>query len=117
MTDLPAGWHPQPKCERCARPHRPDLPCWKPSYSTKVCEQTYRAQGRACAECRRQGVTRRATTIDHVVPRMYGGGDEQRNLEPLCKPHNSSKGARHAAPHAEPEPVAGNGVKVSKRFA
>lgn len=106
----------QPECGRCHKRHRPELPCWKPPYSTAVSEQCYRANGRWCAECARRGTRRRATTIDHITARADGGGDEQRNLEPLCRSHNSAKGARTHAPYDDPDPVAGNGKQISERF-
>lgn len=106
----------QPVCATCRRPHRPDLPCWHGAYRRQVCEQVYRAKGRQCAECRRQGAQRPATTVDHVIARALGGGDEQRNLEPLCRRHNSEKGARTRLPYDEPAPIAGNGQPISERF-
>ena len=33
-------------------------------------------------------------TIDHIVPRCQGGGDELRNLAVACRPCNSRKGGR-----------------------
>ncbi len=106
----------QPRCDRCSRPHRPDLPCWTGHYRRRVCEQVYREKGRRCWQCRREGVDRRASTVDHVHARALGGGDEMRNLEPLCTPHNSAKGASSTSPYDPPAPVAGNGKPVSSRF-
>jgi 5-methylcytosine-specific restriction endonuclease McrA len=105
-----------PRCERCARPHRVDLACWTGHYRRTICEQVYREKGRRCWQCRREGKDAKAATIDHVIARARGGGDEMRNLEPLCVLHNSSKGAKHANPYGPEAPVAGNGEPVSPRF-
>lgn len=33
------------------------------------------------------------TDVDHIVPRSRGGSDDERNLQPLCKPcHNAKTG-------------------------
>lgn len=32
--------------------------------------------------------------VDHIVPRVLGGGDEDGNLQGLCRHHNRSKQAR-----------------------
>lgn len=42
-----------------------------------------------CAYC-----SRRATTIDHVVPRSLGGPDTWENLVAACEPCNTRKGSR-----------------------
>lgn len=31
-------------------------------------------------------------TVDHIIPRVEGGGDELENLQPMCAPCNSKKG-------------------------
>lgn len=35
-----------------------------------------------------------ATTVDHLVPRIRGGGDDFYNLLPACRSCNSTKGTR-----------------------
>lgn len=45
-------------------------------------------------ECFVPGCPRRADTVDHITPPMYGGDDSLENLRAACKPHNSSKGNR-----------------------
>lgn len=45
--------------------------------------------GNRCAACRRK----RTLTADHVVPLYHGGSDDISNIQPLCKPCNSRKGA------------------------
>lgn len=44
--------------------------------------------------CQYQGCTRRATTVDHVVPRCQGGRSTWGNLVACCKPCNTRKGGR-----------------------
>ena len=38
-----------------------------------------------------------ATTVDHIVPRVRGGGTEDSNLQSLCGFHNDAKGDRDDA--------------------
>lgn len=105
-----------PPCARCHRPHRVDLPCWEGRYRVRVCDQVYREKGRACWQCKREGKSTPARTVDHVLARARGGGDEMRNLEPACARHNSSKGAGNRNPYGPEPPIAGNGEPVSPRF-
>jgi len=68
-------------------------------------------------QCRREGKTTRAATVDHIRARMWmDSTDEQRNLEPLCKFHNSSKAGRDVSPYGPAPLVAGNGRPISARF-
>ncbi len=48
-----------------------------------------RRDGHVCAYCRG-----RADSIDHVLPRSRGGGDNWFNLVPACQPCNGLKGDR-----------------------
>lgn len=43
-----------------------------------------------CQICGRYG-----NSIDHIIPRSAGGGDEEWNLQCLCTPCNSAKGGRN----------------------
>ena len=52
-----------------------------------------RAQHGKCAYCRRN--MRDRFTVDHIIPIASGGSNDPRNLQLLCKPCNSSKGAKH----------------------
>jgi hypothetical protein len=52
--------------------------------------EVYERDGWACRHC---GGTD-DLTLDHVVPRSRGGGDEIENLQTLCRPCNSRKGTR-----------------------
>ena len=46
--------------------------------------------GKKCAICSDKG----NLTIDHIIPLKFGGKHEARNIQFLCQPCNSSKGAR-----------------------
>ena len=35
-----------------------------------------------------------ATTVDHIVAKVNGGTDEERNLQAMCRTHNASKGTK-----------------------
>jgi hypothetical protein len=44
--------------------------------------------------CQYEGCDRRATTVDHVVPRCRGGQSTWTNLVACCQPCNTRKGGR-----------------------
>jgi len=50
----------------------------------------YERDGHACLECG----TSDDLTLDHIYPWSLGGEDTEENLRTLCRPCNSSKGAR-----------------------
>ena len=61
-----------------------------------------------CAHCGKPS-TGSDRTVDHVIPKILGGGNDPRNLMPLCKHCNSSRASgeiipetyyRYAAPWA-----------------
>lgn len=50
--------------------------------------------------CVRCGATE-ALTLDHIIPRVYGGSNEQRNFQILCLPCHQLKSrdeVRHCSP-------------------
>jgi 5-methylcytosine-specific restriction protein A len=47
-----------------------------------------------CVACQREGRNTAATDVDHILPLRRGGTHDPRNLQPLCRPHHSSKTAR-----------------------
>jgi 5-methylcytosine-specific restriction endonuclease McrA len=70
-------WRPTPK------PSRPAIPA-------QVRVAVFARDGRACVECR----AGHDLTLDHIFPWSLGGPDTVENLRVLCRPCNSSKGAR-----------------------
>lgn len=52
--------------------------------------RVYERDGHACVAC---GSTE-ALSLDHIVPWSLGGSDDVDNLQTMCRPCNSSKGAR-----------------------
>ena len=62
---------------------------WKAGTKSLILEKT----GGLCARCGKPiPVTK--VTIDHFVPKYHGGGNDERNLLPLCKNCNKQKGSR-----------------------
>jgi 5-methylcytosine-specific restriction endonuclease McrA len=60
----------------------------KPPGWAKLRTATFARWGRQCWRCGAY-----ATTVDHVVPRVLGGGHELANLRPACRRCNYSTGA------------------------
>jgi len=56
----------------------------------KIRQRILQRDGYVCQMC---GVEE-ANSVDHIVPRLMGGGDEDWNLQTLCQSCNSSKGGR-----------------------
>lgn len=63
--------------------HRPKIP-------TATRYAVYDRDGWKCLHCG----TGEGLTLDHIVPWSLGGSDDMDNLQTLCQPCNSSKGAR-----------------------
>jgi 5-methylcytosine-specific restriction endonuclease McrA len=53
-------------------------------------EIIYKLFGRACLKCQ----TTENMSMDHVIPLAIGGLHDINNLQPLCRPCNSSKGTK-----------------------
>lgn len=53
--------------------------------------EQFEALGNICLKCGYVGVM----TVDHVLPVLLGGSSDISNIQPLCGPCNSSKGAKH----------------------
>jgi len=63
------------------------------SYTAQdIADLTLMQRGR-CAYCRTK-LTRKNRHIDHIQPISCGGSSDRTNLQLLCQPCNSSKGAR-----------------------
>lgn len=54
--------------------------------------EVYERDGYACVKCG----SRRQLSVDHIVPEIHGGPTEIGNLQTMCRPCNSKKGARKA---------------------
>lgn len=50
-----------------------------------------------CRTCAVTGRAVLAVTVDHILAKAMGGGDEETNLQPLCDPCHKAKTAREAA--------------------
>lgn len=46
-----------------------------------------------CSRCGGPGTQDDPLTVDHVVPRAWGGGDSPANLRPMHRSENSQRGA------------------------
>ena len=51
---------------------------------------------RLCAECDRQGLVGNGDELDHIVPLWAGGGNNQSNLQWLCRDHHKEKTKKEA---------------------
>jgi hypothetical protein len=63
---------------------------WRSKIPAELREAVYIRDGHACITC---GATE-ALSLDHIHPWSLGGEDTYENLQTLCMPCNSSKGAR-----------------------
>ena len=100
------------ECKQCGGPVRPSSVRvtadgqvrWDwPSYCSDLCrygESAHVSANRRAAVYERDGHRCRSCgaaeglTIDHIVPRSRGGLNGMENLQTLCRPCNSRKGAR-----------------------
>jgi hypothetical protein len=65
-------------------------PAWRPEIPPALRQRVYQRDGYACLWC---GATE-SLSLDHIHPYSLGGPDTYANLQTLCTPCNSSKGAR-----------------------
>lgn len=63
------------------------------SYTSQEWEAVVQSFDRRCLKCGKQEPAIKLT-VDHVVPLFRGGTNDISNLQPLCKPCNSSKGTK-----------------------
>ena len=80
--------------DRLGIPDPPPRPKSAEGAKRKAAEKSRRASVLARDECRclKCGATN-DLTIDHIVPRAFGGASRISNLQTLCRPCNSAKGA------------------------
>lgn len=77
---------------RGSRHHRGYGTAWD-----KLRAQVLREDAGLCRPCLRQGlVTAGCRTVDHIVGKAQGGGDERANLQTICKPCHDAKTAAEA---------------------
>ena len=55
----------------------------------KIRQRILNRDGHTCQACGMDG-----NSVDHIVPRSAGGGDQDWNLQTLCTSCNSAKGGR-----------------------
>ena len=55
--------------------------------SSKAEKLIYKKTNNLCAHCGKPSIL----TIDHIIPQTLGGGNDPRNLIPLCKKCNRSR--------------------------
>jgi 5-methylcytosine-specific restriction protein A len=71
-----------------------------PFYQSKAWKKfrkIYLAENPTCAECKKEGVITEATVVDHVIQRIKGGEDfDRNNLQPLCDRHHNIKRAQES---------------------
>ncbi len=59
--------------------------------SARILADHRAAHGNLCPGWMREPHRAEVLTVDHVVPRSVGGGDERSNLQVLCRVCNSAK--------------------------
>nr|WP_033762447.1 HNH endonuclease signature motif containing protein [Pantoea agglomerans] len=47
-----------------------------------------------CQPCKREGVIRPGSSVDHIIAKAHGGTDDPSNLECICTDHHKTKTAR-----------------------
>jgi hypothetical protein len=63
----------------------------------KIRQRILQRDGHTCQSCGMEG-----NSVDHIVPRSMGGGDDDWNLQTLCISCNSAKGGRFFSSIATP---------------
>lgn len=79
-----------PRCMRCHKRHLTVLPCWQGRYVQRVAAAVRERHGDLCVHCGQAG----ATSVEHVVPRSYGGLDTLDNCRPAHLLHNLERGTK-----------------------
>jgi 5-methylcytosine-specific restriction endonuclease McrA len=63
----------------------------KAKISRRLSKQVFERDAYRCVTCR----SHIDLTCDHIIPESLGGPTNLENLQTMCRPCNSSKGARH----------------------
>jgi len=79
-----------PRCARCRNRHLVALPCWRGRYVQRIARAVLAEHGDSCVHCGRHG----ARSVEHVVPRSYGGLDTLTNCRPAHLLCNQERGVR-----------------------
>lgn len=84
------------RCAKCAAKHNSSVAECRLKLRTAAVADMYEKQGGGCAACHLR-LPPRMLTIDHIVPKSKGGGDDSSNLQLLCHYCNSVKRTRTQA--------------------
>lgn len=84
FVETPGGWLVGDR----ERWHRPERPTWSTTFYAAAIQRG----GLLCRYC--GDPVSADLTIDHVIPRCQGGGDDLNNLVVACRSCNSRKGGR-----------------------
>lgn len=79
-----------PRCGSCHKRHVPELPCWRGRYVQRIAHAVLAEHGERCVHCGQSG----ARTVEHVIPRSYGGLDSLDNCRPAHLLCNLERGTR-----------------------
>jgi len=60
-------------------------------------KQIWAKSNNVCAHCGKS-TPPASRTVDHVIPQILGGGNDQRNLMPLCQSCNKSRASGEIIP-------------------
>lgn len=66
---------------------------YKRNHKSRRKREVWDKTGGVCAHCGKEakGINK---TIDHYIPKSKGGGYDERNLVPLCRKCNQTRGSR-----------------------
>ena len=59
----------------------------------KLRERIFSRDCGLCQECLRQGYIKAGSEVDHIIPVLNGGTDDESNLQILCEDHHRIKTA------------------------
>lgn len=60
----------------------------------KLRNQVVKRDKGLCQQCKREGIYRPGSSVDHVIAKAHGGTDALSNLECICTEHHRAKTAR-----------------------